>query len=233
MESVESPEWTRAAIMEQALAFRNGRARFVWRQTATVLADLARAHELVVAEDGKGIRAAHGSLRIRLPAVCPLGQHRTIESYVAALPDSLGLTLIVLLQAGAAALGVVDENTGFVRHKAHKKYVIRGHGRAQSTFLKTRGKSRYGSRLRLQNARRLLVATNARLHDWIEQLGPPDRAFVSCPVRTRNEWFATKPPPPLARDAFVRIPLDVHVPCFAELQRVWWELCRGTVELDE
>ena len=39
-----------------------------------------------------------------------------------------------------------------VAHKVVKKYVVRGRGRAQPLHLKTRGKSRYGSRLRLANA---------------------------------------------------------------------------------
>ena len=36
-----------------------------------------------------------------------------------------------------------------VRHKVFKRYVVRGRGRAQPTHLKSKGKSRYGSRLRL------------------------------------------------------------------------------------
>ena len=39
-----------------------------------------------------------------------------------------------------------------VHTKSIKKYVVRGRGRAQPTHLATKGKSRYGSRLRLQKA---------------------------------------------------------------------------------
>ena len=64
--------------------------------------------------------------------------------------------LLLLLRAGAMAFGCWRGGE-LLQHKAVRKYVVRGSGKAQSTHLKTRGKSRYGSRLRLQNWRRFTI----------------------------------------------------------------------------
>jgi hypothetical protein len=142
---------------------------------------------------------------------------------------SLGLELVLLFQAGAAALGLWRDDI-LVAHKVLKRYVVRGKGRAQPVYLKTKGKSRYGSRLRLQNFRLLLSETNEKLHAWWREHGPPDRLYVSCPVRLLPELFAADPPPPFDRRARLeRIPLDVRVPSFEELKRVRFALTRGWV----
>jgi len=87
---------------------------------------------------------------------------------------------------------------------------VRGNGRAQATHLKTRGKSRYGSRLRLQNWRRLLSETNERLHDLWQQYGVPARVFWSAPVRVWADVLAADPLPPFVRegDELQRLPLQ-------------------------
>jgi hypothetical protein len=149
------------------------------------------------------------------------------ERYLEELPDELGLCVVLLIQAGATAIGVW-RNDELLEHKAIKKYVVRGRGRAQPLHLKTRGKSRYGSRLRLQNAVRQLEETNRKLWDWTRTHGPFDRVYYSCPVRTWPELFRTKPAPPFEKRGLpIKIPLDVHLPDFAEVQRVWRELTWG------
>ncbi|MFK7739566.1 MAG: hypothetical protein AB8H80_04515 [Planctomycetota bacterium] len=140
--------------------------------------------------------------------------------------------MVLLLRAGAMALGVWRDDE-LIQHKAVRKYVVRGNGKAQGTHLKTRGKSRYGSRLRLQNWKSLLVDTCERWRDLAEQHGPIDRVLYSAPVRVWSELFACEPEPPLTRDAesLVRIPLHVHRPDHEELLRVRRLLRRGVLEL--
>ena len=58
--------------------------------------------------------------------------------------------VLLLLQAGAMAIGQWDVDE-LMYHKAIRRYVVRGHGRAQPLHARTKGKSRYGARLRLQN----------------------------------------------------------------------------------
>jgi len=141
---------------------------------------------------------------------------------------SLGRYAILLLQAGAAAVGLFEDDD-LLDHKAWKRYVVRGQGKAQPTHLKTRGKSRLGSRLRLRNARRLLEEVSERLGSWFEEDDPPARLYTSCPVRLYADFMETDPTPPVTTEdpRRVTIPLDVHVPTHAELLRVQRSIIHG------
>ncbi|MCA8956530.1 MAG: hypothetical protein KDC87_10685 [Planctomycetes bacterium] len=170
------------------------------------------------------------SIRVELPLVVPpAAPDESVDTWLARLPHRLGLHWVILLQAGAASLGAFDD--GEVLHtKSEKKYVVRGTGRAQPTHLKTRGKSRYGSRLRLQNAKRLLSEVNQRLTDWLAELGAPERVFCSCPVRLWADLRAADPPLPLAESLpRTKIPLDLPVPTTEVLLRTYRRLCHGRV----
>ncbi|MCR9244832.1 MAG: hypothetical protein NXI31_07355 [bacterium] len=139
---------------------------------------------------------------------------------------------VVLVRAAGVALGYWD-GEALLRHKAIRRYVIRGKGRAQPTHLAKKGKSRYGSRLRLQNWRRQLAETNERLRDWWEEFGEPERIFLSVPVRVFSELAAATPAPPFQKEDpnVQRLPLHVHRPDHSELLRVRRWLGRGHVEL--
>lgn len=206
--------------------------RFSWQQTGTVLRELLVEHpDLHLDEKGRSFVA--GEVRFTPPLVQRIREpHTDPADYLDHLPEGLGTHLVLLLQAGAAALGIF-ENGELTHHKVIKKYVVRGRGKAQPTHLKTRGKSRYGSRLRLQNYRRLLVEVNERLRSWHDEVHHIDDRFYSCPVRTWAELFDQKRPPPYPRSDWTRIPMDVHVPGFDELGRAWRALCRGSVSLPD
>lgn len=188
-------------------------------------------------ENGEQFVAADGIATLRLPFAGPraLGGER-IGDYCERLPDDGGVTaevqLVLLIQAGAMAFGcwLGDE---LVQHKAVRKYVVRGNGKAQGTHLKTRGKSRYGSRLRLQNWRSLLRETNERVASCQEQFGTFDRIFHAAPVRVFSELFEADPGPPFSRNAneLQKVPIHVHRPDHEELLRVRAWLERGSVEL--
>ena len=172
---------------------------------------------------------------LHVPLLAPrLSPGEAIADYRARLPGAPETAVVLLLQAGAMAFGCW-RGVELLRHKAVRKYVVRGHGRAQPLHLKTAGKSRQGSRLRLQNWQRLLVETNERLRDCWRDLGTPDRVFVAIPVRVWSDLAATDPPPPFARDdaRVQRVPIHVHRPDFTELQRVHCWLVHGRLELPE
>ena len=172
-----------------------------------------------------------GSLTPPYAALRPRAGER-IGDYCERLPGVRERQLVLLLRAGAVAFGVWRGGE-LVQHKAVRKYVVRGRGRAQATHLKTRGKSRYGSRLRLQNWHALLVETNERLRDCVECHGPFDRVFRSVPVRVWSELFAVRPAPPFDRGDPItqRLPLHVHRPDHGELLRVRGWLEHGLLEL--
>ncbi|MEM7356537.1 MAG: hypothetical protein AAF657_37320, partial [Acidobacteriota bacterium] len=117
--------------------------------------------------------------------------------------------------------------------KSFRRYVVRGKGRAQPLHLKTKGKSRYGSRLRLANARRLLVETNEKLNEWEEDFGPADRIYYSCPVRLWPSLFEASPAPPFEKSGpLVRIPLDLPRPTVDVLLRTYRSFEYGRIEVE-
>jgi hypothetical protein len=205
-----------------------------WHETGARLAGLQRRFRVMLDERRAAFEArdAGGALVARLvpPIALPIpADARDADDYLDALPATLGCQLLVLLQAGAAAFGVWRDDE-LLAHKSLKKYVVRGHGRAQTTHLRTRGRSRYGSRLRLQNARALLVEVNEKLAAWQDAFGPFDRIWHACGVRQWGDLFAAETPPPFPRGASLRVPLHVHVPDFAELQAVRVKVVRGRLE---
>lgn len=177
--------------------------------------------------------AADGGARLAPPLCAPrpaVGE--LVGDYIARLVLREDASVVLLLRAGAVALGWWHGDE-LIDHKAIRKYVVRGNGKAQATHLKTKGKSRYGSRLRLQNWKSLLADTNERLGDWWRVHGAPDRVYWSAPVRVWADLLAASPSPPFAADdqRLERIPLHVHRPDFEELLRVRGRLWTGLVEL--
>ncbi len=185
------------------------------------------------ADDSGRTFVAGPSATLRVPLLAPRVQPReSVTGYLQRLPGGPETCVVVLLQAGAMAFGYWDGDE-LLRHKAVRRYVVRGSGKAQPLHRKTAGKSRYGSRLRLQNWRRLLVETNERLHACWRELGPPERVFVAIPVRVWSDLADAVPGPPFARDDanVQRVPMHVHRPDFAELRRVHGWLRHGRLEL--
>ena len=196
---------------------------------------LARLDEL--AQDGPwerdGDRGAYvqDDLRVRPPLVLPVPvEARTLEEYLESCLEEPGAETVILLQAGAASIARFDRGEPLVT-KSIKKYVVRGTGRAQPTHLESKGKSRYGSRLRLQNAKRLLEETNERLLDWEEEFGPADQVLYNAPVRLWPDLFEARPAPPFDREGpLVRIPLDLPRPTTDVLLRAYRSCEYGRLE---
>ncbi|MBK8099658.1 MAG: hypothetical protein IPK26_21340 [Planctomycetes bacterium] len=208
------------------------RIRFGWPDTQEQLAAFGQAFPDAVA-DPMGRAFVAGAARLWLPFLLPTAlPGERVAAYTGRVPERIGRHGVLILQAGAAALGYWDEDE-LLRHRAIKKYVVRGQGKAQPTHKKTRGKSRYGSRLRLQNWQRLMVQTNEKLAGWWDELGAPEQVFFAIPVRSRAELWAVTPPPPFPRDGagVRRIPLHVHVPDHQELLRVRRWLGQGRLEV--
>ncbi len=184
-------------------------------------------HRLVF-EPKRRAFVAEGDVAFVPPAVLRLPEEdETPESWLEHLSSPKSY-VILLVQAGASALGWFEADE-CIAHKAIKRYVKRGSGRAQPAHLKTKGKSRYGSRLRLQNARRQLDETCAKIQQWYEEMGTPEQVFTSVPIRTWAELAAATPPLPFSRRESSRIQHHVHTPNFEELVRVQNLITHGQV----
>ena len=206
--------------------------RFHWSAAREQLLDFGAAFPAAVGdESGYRFVDPGGRGRLELPLLLPkVCQGGRIADYEAELPDQLGRQVLILMRAGAASVGYWDEDE-LVRHKAFKRYVVRGKGRAQPTHLATKGKSRYGSRLRLQNWQRLLTEVAERLSDWWDELGAPEQVLYAAPVRIMPELFAAGLPFERDDPSLRRIPIHVHEPDHRELLRVHQALTRGCLEL--
>jgi len=210
------------------------RERFGYPETAARLDELLEDYALGIEEGGRVLSGAcHGGegwCRVQLPWVLsPLEARLDLAEQIAEFEAPLGRQLVLLVQAGASSLGVW-EGAELVAHKVIKKYVVRGKGKAQPLHLKTRGKSRYGSRLRLRNAARQLEQTVEKIAEWRAHLGPFRRVFRSVPVRTWGGLSTALEPHVGDAEAVVRIPEDVRVPDHEELLRIRRFLECGIVE---
>jgi len=188
-------------------------------------------------EAGAQFGPPDGAGCLRLPLSGPRARPtERIGDYFERLPEDCldhdEVQLLLLLRAGAMAFGCWRRGE-LLQHKAVRKYVVRGNGKAQSTHLKTRGKSRYGSRLRLQNWRSLLAETSLRVADCELQFGPFDRIFHATPVRVFSDLLEADPKPPFGRDdvRLQRVATHVHRPGHDELLRVYRWMQHGFIEL--
>ncbi|MFT7670155.1 MAG: hypothetical protein ACI8X5_002862 [Planctomycetota bacterium] len=155
-----------------------------------------------------------------------------LERYLQFLPEEPGLQCLILLQAGAVSVGMF-EGGAVLAHKTMKRYVVRGKGRAQPTYLAAKGKSRYGSRLRLQNARLLFEMTNEKLANYWDEYGEPEHIFINAPRRLWADMFRSKIPPPFSSEhPIIRVPKDLPVPKTEVLLRTYKGLCYGRIERD-
>ncbi len=202
---------------------------FHWQETAATLERLEVEHELILEPKRRWFETE--GLRVLPPLVFPIEPDcTTLAQYLGSLPEAPTRHSVVLMQAGAVSLGRFEGAQPLIR-KSLRRYVVRGKGRAQPLHLKTKGKSRYGSRLRLANARRLLIETNEKLIEWDDRYGAADWIYYSCPVRLWASVFETVPPPPFERSGpLIRIPRDLPRPTVDVVLRAYKSLEYGRIE---
>jgi len=144
-----------------------------------------------------------------------------LSSYLSRIPSEPPSQLIILIQAGAAALGFFHQEK--MLHKVITKYMVRkGQGKAQLTYANTKGKSRMGSRIRLQQGLLFFKEINEKLHHWKNEVSAAEKIYVSCPIRLMNELYGGKTFPPFPRkdERIRKVPFSMHKPSFKELKRI-------------
>jgi hypothetical protein len=194
--------------------------------------ELSMEKQQLLATDDAGGRA----FTFRLPLVCPPIAERQydsaesvlypqlraerLESYLPKLPPIPPPYLIVLIQAGHAALGYYERDQ-LLKHKVIRKYMVRKkQGKAQITYLQSKGKSRAGSRIRLANTVTFFNEINTHLGSWHH--ASAQRVLFSCSARLWGLLHRAKVPPPFAKNdpRLAKIPRSVRTPNFKELQAV-------------
>ncbi len=157
---------------------------------------------------------------VRLPLlfpICKAGEN--LSDYLLGIPELAPDYLIVLIQAGNAALGHYETDT-LLNHKVIRKYMVRAkQGKAQINHLKTKGKSRAGSRIRLAQTDEFFDEIVEKLLDW--EVESVNLIFYSAAIHWWNALFDAAELPPFEKDdeRLRKIPLDVNTPNFEELHR--------------
>lgn len=150
-----------------------------------------------------------GAIHFRLPITIPhpdnVEEHdNPIINYV-----------ILLVQSGSSALAYC-EGDDMIDHKVFKSYMVRKkQGKSQIKYLKTKGKSKAGSRIRLGNALSFFEDVNERLQEYFED-NIIDRITMSCSKTLIPYLFNSKVECPFGKkdDRIFKIPKHIHTPGF-------------------
>ena len=171
---------------------------------------------------------ANGIFELALPLIFPpLNGEHAIDA-AAQFQTQSPTAIILLIQAGYAALGYC-EGDALVHHKMVKKYMVRqSQGKSQLTYRKSKGKSRLGSRIRLHNSVVFFEEINQTLRNW-NVLPGCNRILMSLPVNLTNLLYSANVPPPFQKkDPRIRkIPFNVKTPSYKELCHIHWEATHG------
>lgn len=168
---------------------------------------------------------------IKLPALFPAPLEREkIPDYLSRFSGMKTHYLILIIQAGTAALGYVEEGR-LIHHKHITRYMVRKkQGKAQITHLKTKGKSRAGSRIRLANSIRFFEEINQKLMDW-DVIEKTEAILYHCSPSLFPFLFDSKVKPPFEKDddRLIRVGVNIQKPGFDELERVRKAVDKGLI----
>jgi hypothetical protein len=117
---------------------------------------------------------------------------------------------LVLIRAGQAATGYFHRG-GLIDHKVFRAYLVRQkQGVSQIKHLKTKGKSRAGSRIRLAETERFFMEINERLNSYAERF-PIDLWGISCAKTMWPYYFDSEIAPPFSSKDPNLLELPIHI----------------------
>jgi len=136
--------------------------------------------------------------------------------------------LIILLRADSCSIGYF-EKCEMTHHKVLSAYMTRKkQGKSQLTYLKTKGKSRAGSRVRLRSSFNFFDEIADKINEW-QVSDFADKIFVYTPVALKQYLFSEDSELPFSRDdsRIRKIPFSVKTPSYDELVRINFLLSNG------
>ncbi|MFN6945584.1 MAG: hypothetical protein ACK4ND_11600 [Cytophagaceae bacterium] len=176
-------------------------------------------HRLIILDDLNN-ELAH----LRLPI--------TIKS-----PDEL-LTpinyVLLLIQSGSCSLGYYEDSIN-LHHKVISAYMVRKkQGTSQIKYLKTKGKSRAGSRVRLGETAEFFDNINTLLQNYFDN-HDIHRIALSCSKILIPYLFNTKTPCPFNKkdQRIMKIPKHVDKPTFEVMSHIHKFLLKGELVYEE
>ncbi|EJF10944.1 hypothetical protein O71_06067 [Pontibacter sp. BAB1700] len=126
--------------------------------------------------------------------------------------------VMLLIQAGNCAMGYF-ENGRCLNHKVFRSYMVRKkQGKSQIKYLKTKGKSRAGSRVRLGETAEFFENINSRLQEYFQQ-HRIDRIAISCSKTLLPYLYTSAVPTPFDKrdQRLFKIPKHIHTPIYEVL----------------
>lgn len=135
---------------------------------------------------------------------------------------------LILIRSDSATIGFVEDNE-LVQHKVITAYMTRRkQGKSQLNHLKTKGKSRAGSRVRLANTLHFFNSINEYLQDHMP-LYLIDRIAISCPKMLQPYFFNAEIETPFSKndERLYSIPFHVDTPNFKNLKHIHFLVSYG------
>ncbi len=208
--------------------------RFVSRETAfTILQKIKQAnlpatydpekHRLILTDN-----TGNEILTFRLPIVFPAPEKDL------SLPDKPVHYIILLVQSGSCAIGYFENGLN-LNHKVFRAYMVRKkRGVSQIKHLKTKGKSRAGSRVRLAETEEFFENINERLREYFAEY-QVDRIAMSVSMILVPYLFNSKTGSPFdKRDSrILKIPKHIHTPIYEVLLDTHRFLLKGELIYEE
>lgn len=142
--------------------------------------------------------------------------------------------VMVLVQSGSASIGVFEDEQ-CLEHKVFGSYMVRKkQGKSQIKHLKTKGKSRAGSRVRLASTIEFFENINTRLQGHFDEY-KFDRIALSCSKILIPYLFNSKVPTPFDRrdERVYKIPRHLHQPNYEVMLGMQRYLNKGELVFDE
>lgn len=168
------------------------------------------------------------AIQLRLPITLPSPDILENEDYEAVS------YIILLIQSGSSALAYC-EGKNMVDHKVFKSYMVRKkQGKSQIKYLKTKGKSKAGSRVRMGNALNFFEDINERLQEYFEE-NTIDRIALGCSTTLIPYLFNSKIETPFDKkdERIFKIPKHIHEPNYEVLLETYRFLQKGELIYSE
>ncbi|WP_439882631.1 hypothetical protein ACSX1A_05560 [Pontibacter sp. MBLB2868] len=151
------------------------------------------------------------------------------------LPGAMPVHYIILLiQSGNCAIGYFEGGVNF-NHKVFRSYMVRKkQGKSQIKYLKTKGKSRAGSRVRLGETLEFFENINERLQDYFDN-HDIHRIAISCSKTLIPYLYNAKVNIPFSKNdpRLYKIPKHIHTPVYEVMLDANRFLQRGELIFDE
>ncbi len=164
----------------------------------------------------------------RLPITLFFNQSRTIE------PEKVVTYLMLLVQSGSSSVGVF-KGEECLSHKVFSAYMVRKkQGKSQIKHLKTKGKSRAGSRMRLASGVEFFEDINERLQRHFSE-NEFDRIAFSCSKILMPYLYGSKVETPFDKkdERIYKIPKHLHQPNFEVMLGLQKFLNQGELVIPE